>query len=354
MKRAGWMIAALLSVSLVAALLAMTPLAALLGMTPLAALADDGDVAGSVVVTLAPAVKGQAPVLVTAYGEVTPGPGGETTISLPVDAQLQRREVILGQSVRAGDVLLLVALSPQAASARAQALAAVTLAKTQLAHARTLFARQLATRDQVATAENASTNAVAAAAALEDQGGAVKAPFDGVVTALPVGEGERVVAGTALVTVARPDGLVAALGVEPGDEAKIKPGQNAQLTALAGNATALAKIERVGAAIDTKTRLVDVVATAPNGWLDGEAVQATINVGTVSGWVMPRDAVLDDDQGAYLFQASGGKAMRVAVTRLGFQGDNVVVSGALDPSLSVVIAGNYQLEDGDALRVAAP
>ena len=354
MSRVGWM---------VGVLLVLAP----------AAWADDGDVSGSVAVKLMTPVRGSAPVLVEAYGALTPGPGGETTLSLPVDAQLVRRAVVSGQAVRQGDLLVRMALSPQAEAARIQARAAVKLAQAQLTHEQALFARQLTTRDQLAFAENGVINARSAAKALDAAGGDVRAPFDGVVTALPVGEGERVAAGAALVTLTRTGALVARLGVEPGDQAKIRAKQMVELSRLAGQegagqggagqggagpggagpGTAAEKVLQVGGVVDAKSGLVSVTTAAPQGWLGGEAVAAEITVDSVTGWLLPRDAVLDDDQGAYLFQAADGKARRVGVTRLGFLGGWVVVQGAVDPSLGVVVEGNYQLDNGAALRVVA-
>ena len=73
----------------------------------------------------------------------------------------------------------------------------------------------------------------------------------------------------------------------------------------------------------------------------------------LKGWVVPRDAVLSDAQGEYLFQVAGSKAVRVRVKRIGGDDNNSVVEGALDPARPLVTLGNYQLNDGGAVRLSA-
>jgi hypothetical protein len=68
---------------------------------------------------------------------------------------------------------------------------------------------------------------------------------------------------------------------------------------------------------------------------------------------VPRQAVLSDDNGSYLYQVAAGHARRVAVAKRAEAGNLVGVDGKLDPALPVVALGNYELEDGMAVRGAA-
>ena len=88
--------------------------------------------------------------------------------------------------------------------------------------------------------------------------------------------------------------------------------------------------------------------------LVGEHVSAEIAAGKLTGWIVPRPAVLVDKSGPYLFQAASGKARRVALGIVGEAGDSMVVAGALDPALPIVISGNYELggRHGGARRSA--
>jgi membrane fusion protein, multidrug efflux system len=67
----------------------------------------------------------------------------------------------------------------------------------------------------------------------------------------------------------------------------------------------------------------------------------------------PREAVLTDANGPYVFQIAAGKAKRLAVTIVGEAGDKTVITGPLDPTRKIVVTGNYELSDGMAVREEA-
>ncbi|MBV8062564.1 MAG: hypothetical protein JOY51_03165 [Nevskia sp.] len=110
---------------------------------------------------------------------------------------------------------------------------------------------------------------------------------------------------------------------------------------------------RIDHVLNPKTRLIDTDIAASGEPLQGAAFRAEIQVGELKGWLVPRDAVLNDEQGEYLFQVAAGKARRVEVKRLGGDERTSVVDGKLDEKLPLVIEGNYQLGDGMAVRSAA-
>ncbi|MCU1334412.1 MAG: efflux transporter periplasmic adaptor subunit, partial [Candidatus Angelobacter sp.] len=255
-----------------------------------------------------------------------------------------------------------------ASSAYEQAQSAVKLARQEQSRTARLLAQQLATRDQQAQADKAVGDAQAALTALEQENGGkprqtITAPFDGVVGAIPVAQGDRVQPGVALVTVTRAGGLVITVGIEPAQRRRLKLGQAATLESLDAGLNAgpdgapepalHGKLVRIDKALNPKTRLVDA-DIVPDGGADeplqGQAFRAAIEVGQVPGWLLPRDAVLDDTQGAYLFQVAGGKAVRVGVKRIGGDDRTTVVEGPVDPARLMVTVGNYQLGDGMAVR----
>jgi hypothetical protein len=83
-------------------------------------------------------------------------------------------------------------------------------------------------------------------------------------------------------------------------------------------------------------------------------VRGTIALDSKESWVVPRSAVLRDEQGSFLFQVRDGHARRVPVTVAIESGNTVAVSGALDSSLKVVVSGNYELQDGMTVRETKP
>jgi RND family efflux transporter MFP subunit len=181
------------------------------------------------------------------------------------------------------------------------------------------------------------------------------APFDGVVSAIPVAQGARVQPGMALMTLTRADGLLVTVGVEPRQVTQLQVGQDTQLEALNGSQPASrGKLVRVDRIIDPVTRLVNADVALVGPVLQGEAFRVSIEVGRFSGWLVPHDAVLNDARGNYVFQVAAGKALRVAVQMVGGDGTTSVVNGPIDPQRLLVTEGNYQLTDGMAVRQDGP
>lgn len=330
-------------------------------LTSAAAGADD---APSVLVKTQAPQRGSLPETVTAYGTAVPAINGGMTLSVQAEGRVMHLLVTPGEAVHAGQALLEFQLSAAASSAYEQAQSTLKLARQEQARTARLLAQQLATRDQQAQADKAVGDAQAALTALEQENGGkprqtITAPFDGVVGAIPVAQGDRVQPGVALVTVTRAGGLVITVGIEPAQRRRLKLGQAATLISLdagpdgAPEPALHGKLVRVDKALNPKTRLVDADLVPDNGAdepLQGQAFRADIEVGQMPGWLLPRDAVLDDEQGAYLFQVADGKAVRVNVKRIGGDDGTTVVEGPLDPARPLVTIGNYQLADGMAVR----
>jgi membrane fusion protein (multidrug efflux system) len=296
---------------------------------------------------------------ITAYGTAAPVIDGSTTLSLPSDGRVLQLAVAPGQMVQPGQRLLDFAFLAATISAYQQALTALNLARSQRQHTAALLAQQLATRDQLAQAEKAVADAQITLDAMRQEGRdkpvqIVTAPFAGIVTAIPVAQGSQVAAGTPLITMARGDALAVIVGIEPSGGHPVRPGQPARLEPLSGTGAAIdGTVVRVDGMLNAKTRLIDTTISAPAGLVLGAAFRAVITVGQFDGWLVPRNAVLSDGQGAYLFQVSGGNAARVNVKIVGSVGDTTVVDGRLAPQLPIVIQGNYQLSDGMPVRAAS-
>lgn len=334
--------------------------AAAQGATPAAA--------PSVLVTTQAPHKGSLPRTITAYGTIEAAPGGGSeTLSLLRAGQVTQVQVRPGEEVRRGQALLVISAEPGELASYKQAAAALALAQSQRLHAAQLLAQHLGTRDQLATAEKAATDAQSALDALDRAGGnspqqTLSAPFDGIVSGLLTAPGARVAAQTPLLTLARSSRLVAAVGVEPGQRDQVAVNQPAQVEPLYTSGKWRGRVMSVGAMLDPTTRLVPVLVDPspdgpPNGPVEssplpGEPVRAIMQVGQMTGWLAPRDAVLTDTKGPYVFQVDADKAVRVDVHVVGTAGDTTIISGPLDPSRLLVSGGNYQLQDGTAVRDA--
>ncbi|HEX7913146.1 MAG TPA: efflux RND transporter periplasmic adaptor subunit [Paraburkholderia sp.] len=305
---------------------------------------------------------------VRAYGIVAASASNLTTVNLPYTARIVQMRVQAGQTVTRGAPLFVVQADPAAVLAATQAKSAVTLAQGELTRTQSLYDKGLATQSQLATARKAADDAQQALAAQNQTGVAggnkiVTAPLDGVVLQVSAAQGDQVQPGAAILQLAGGNGKEAranvTLGVEPADAAAIHAGDSVTLHGLS---TALAKVSAqgrvtlVGASIDPQSQLVDIGANVPlaqTAFIPGTRVSADIATRIGSHWVVPRAAVLKDDQGAYVFQITPqNKARRVAVVTQVENGERYGVDGPIDAALGLVISGNYELKDGMAVQTA--
>lgn len=317
------------------------------------------DASPSVLVKTASPSRGSIPDVVVAYGTAGTTAGSNSTVSLQQDGRITSVAVVPGQQVRRGETLLGFGPSAAAESTYRQAETALSLAQTQRAHTAQLLTQQLATRDQLAQADKALLDAKTSLDALRQEGGGrsareIVAPFEAVVATVPVTQGDRVAANATLMTLTRLDGLVVTVGVEPSDRPRLRAGQRARLARLRPGPAAgdlQGSVARVAAILNPRTRLLDVdIGLSAGAALSGEAFRATIQVGEIQGWIVPRNAVLVDGKGPYLFQILGGKAVRVDVRLLGSEADRDAVEGSVDASRQIVVEGSNQLDDGANVR----
>lgn len=298
---------------------------------------------------------------VTGYGSVVPEPGATTNLNLARAGQVTRLLVTPGQAVKQGQPLIQLGPDPSSLMTYRQAENAVAFAKGELARVRSLFAKQLATRSQVDAAEKALKDAEQAWAAQNALGNGegtttLRAPFDGLVTAVSVAQGDRLQAGSNLLQLARTAYMRAQIGVEPGDSRPLRTGMSVRLASVFNPSEAvMGKVVQVGGLIDPQTQLVSVIVRFSGGaFLPGSRVRAEIAVASHPSLAVPRSAVLRDDAGAYLFQVVGGKAKRIAVTSGVEDGDWIEVRGSGLLQAPVVAVGNYELEDGMLVREGRP
>ena len=316
--------------------------------------------AGAVAVTTTAPVQQTFHDSIEAWGSAAGDPQHARSISLGHGSQVTALQVAAGQSVKRGQPLLTITPDPAQRSAYQQAQTALTLAAGELKRTEQLASQRLATQSQLATARKALADAQSALAAQRALGGdaateTIDAPADGVVTGLQVGLGERVAANAPLLSFTPTHALLAVLGVQPEDGARLHPGMSVQLQPVYGaRETFAGTLRMVGQSIDPQTHLlnaqVELPATASASLVAGAPLQAQIRTTDFTAWSVPRAAVLHDARGDYLFQVEHGHAKRVDVTVRSAQGDPVGVAGPLDPKAKVIVLGVYELDDGDAVR----
>ncbi len=310
-----------------------------------AAQADDSD-NSSALVKLATMKQGSLPTYVTAFGQVEPAATAREGITAPFGARVQTVDVQTGQEVTKGTPLVTVVPGPETK-------AAYKLAKDTYTRTAQLAKAHLATANDLAKAESDLS-------VLQEEGASgpltIKAPYDAIVLKVDAAQGAIVSHGDSLLEIAKPDGLVVKVGVDPAQALSVKAGDDVTLTPFSASGTAVqGKVVVRGAAINSDTGLVPAEIEFPTGkLLVNEMMRATITAGTQSGFVVPHSAILVDDDGTiFVVQADNMEAKKVAVQVLASDGNQDVISGDdLNPKLQVVTVGGKQLDDGTKLRVA--
>ncbi len=336
-------------------------LSAALTLTPArAAAGGDANSNSSVLVTLSHLKEGTLPSVVVGYGTVGAANSGRKTVMAPAPAVVGQIFVRLGEQVAAGAPLVELAPSPASAASYLQAKSALTVAEQLVASTQRLVSLHLATGQQLADARKAESDARSQLKALDAVGAAgpkiVRAPFAAIVTTLAATPGAIVAEGAPLLDLAAPGRLVLTVGVVPAQAAAIAPNDAATVTLVGGTASASGRVTVRGAVAEADTGLVPVdIALPPGKFLPGEMAEAMITTGELRGYVVPHSAILVNDSGAaYVVQAIGDTAKKVPVQVLGAHGDENVITGALNARAPLVLAGNYQLDDGMKIRLSDP
>jgi membrane fusion protein, multidrug efflux system len=295
------------------------------------------------------------------FGVMVAAPSGDHVTSAPYDCVVRKIYVGVGTPVTAGEVLLEVEPSPEAKLAADSARSLLVLATKSLAATQQRYDLKLATNQELLTAQQAADDAQLKADSFAARGlggdGRITAPAAGVVTHLDLFAGALAPTGTALVTVSTGGQMEARLGIEAAEVGVVASGQTVTLESSnrANPETVASTVRTVGAALDPATGTAEVRTPVPTGapLLFGEHVRAQIQVQQKDhALVVPRSAVLPDDEKHVLFTVKNGLAVRHEV-KTGLSTDDLIeVSGeGLQAGDLVVTLGNYELEDGMAVQL---
>lgn len=301
---------------------------------------------------------------VIAFGTVAADPNSQFVVASPIDGIVRKLNAYQGQVVQSGDVVAEIEPGPVARSQFAQLQTAVTNAEQQLEHMQRLFAQQLATKDQVAAAEQALADARAqleaqkALGAGEDQV-VLRAPKTGVVTNLNAKIGAEIAAKATIAEFADRTSLMIKLGIEPSDAGEITPGDEVQLEQLFTKVPPVpAAIASVGAMVDPTTRLLDALVQvngdAARQFALGETVKAIVASKRAEVLAIPRVAILYDGDQPYVFLIQGGHAHRQDVKLSQTEGEIVWVETGLEAGQKVAIYNLIGLANDAAVSEDSP
>ena len=320
-----------------------------------AAAADEAEPHPTAVVTVAPARAETLQDVVSVYGVVQADPVGSITVAAPKAAIVSQVLVRSGQAVASGQALVELANAPGSELAYRQAVDAVTFAQNDLARVQRLFDERLAATDQLNAAKKTLADAQATLTAQRQQGASqalqvLKSPRAGVVTTVSAAPGDHVAQDAAILVLAREDGAVVKLGLEP--NGRFAVGQAVTLKPVFGGPPIASRLTMVGRAADQTTKTINAIVPLNGAALPiGAAVEGDVVTASHTGLVVPRAAVVFDETGPHVFLVAGGKAQRVFVSLGLNHGEDVEIAGKLAAGSQVAVEGAYELQDGMAVKV---
>jgi RND family efflux transporter MFP subunit len=297
----------------------------------------------------------------TAYGTVIASPGTTITFSVPFECVVKKEMVTEGQAVVAGAPLLEIEPSPGARLELEKAMTELDAARTQMKLIEERVKMKLATRQALVSARRRVDLIEKRVESMVRRGvdGAkvVCASSEGIVHRIDVRQGQILPPGTTLVEMVSRDNIVVRLGIEPEDITRLRKGQPVDIRPvnIPSFRPVRGRIRLITEQVNQKTRLVDVLVDpkTSDGLFINSYVEGRIVVAAHDALVAPRSAVLPDGGEYSLFTVASGRAVRHAV-RIGLENGHEVevIADGLAAGDPVVIAGNYELEDGMAVREA--
>ncbi len=280
------------------------------------------------------------------------------------EASVVEVKVDVGEDVRRGQTLVVLASGAVggAQSRLAAAEARVRGARASLEREESLVSGGISSRRDVeqartelATAEGErdAARAELRAAGAGDAGGggryALVAPFDGTVVGRTAVTGRAVSTEESLVEVADVRTLWAVLEVPEEHASAVRAGQRVTVRVDGLGETREARVSRVGASVDPRTRTVRVRVDLPNkdrALRAGSFVRGTIEVSLPRrALLVPRDAVQRAQEHDLVFVRTGpGQYDPVSVEVGARTGREVEIVGGLAPGAEVVTTGAFVLK----------
>lgn len=297
----------------------------------------------------------------------------ESRLGFRVGGKIVRRNVELGQRVKAGEIL--AQLDPQdyqlaAQAARAQVSAALTnrdLAAAdfkrykELRDQNFISGAELERRDAALKAAQAQLDQAQAQGAAQGNQASyttLLADVSGVVTAVEAEAGQVVAAGTPVVRIAQ-DGPRDVVFAVPEDKvAQVKIGSGVEVRAWGAQTAIAGAVREVAASADPVTRTFGVKVSLPAK--DALALGATVSVlpqslsrTGVQVIKLPTSALRQDGQSSAVWVLDTA-SMTVKLQPIEIataDGNDVVVAGGLQPGMQVVSAGVHVLSPGQKVTI---
>lgn len=313
-------------------------------------------------ITVASLRQGQLIRPLTMYGTVVPATGSTQVITMACDVVIDQWLIPAGAALPAKAVLGRAHITPEAAAARNEAVVAEVAAHDDLRLVRARHDLKLATQQEVLQAVNAAQIAEVRASAWKtrcrDEQVEFVTPVVGFLLAVNVSAGQTISAGTPIATVTT-GAQEARLGLEPGDAQALGP--NAQFRVSVSQQPdrhfSPASAAMISAIVDPDTRLLTVLVPLNQELKQepremalvpfGSAISAQVDRQGPTGLLVPRAALVRENDGWCVFVIAADVAHHRAVTLLAESGSEAAISAAdLHAEELVAVTGSGVLVEG--------
>lgn len=276
------------------------------------------------------------------------------TLEARVAGQITELPVVLGQQVKAGDLIARLN-APEIQARLDSARANLELAEKEWKRASTLFEQQAATRVEHEAAEARHNVALAGMAEAKSMLSYIEiaAPFAGRITRKHVDRGDLAGPGKPLVDMEDPSALEVEAFVPEHLAGSLEVGTMLSIQVKDGAPALQAKVRELAPAADPLSRTLQVRAELPGsaGLGSGRFARLLVPIGKRESLRVPLSAIVHRGQLDLVFSVEEQKA-RMHLVRLGrTTGDEVEVLSGLTAGSHVVIGGATQLIDGQPVNL---
>jgi membrane fusion protein, multidrug efflux system len=288
----------------------------------------------------------------------------QVTVHAESTGRLVKLAVEEGDDVREGKLIGRIQYDAQAAMLDR---ASTSLDKTQadLETVRELYAKRVASKEELDAAELAHRQAQLDVrdSRRDIRNTQVAAPFSGTVTERFVNEGAFVSSGAQLFTVVDMKTLVARVYVPEKELDRIREGQPAEIVGKAAQGRrGTGFIQRIAPVVDPTTGTVKVTIALPEELVGGErgflpGMYAEVALTTEErdrAVLVPKEALVHDDDQAFVFVIDGDRAKRTAVEVGLRNATHAEILSGVDLGTEVVVSGHGGLKDGGLIRLVDP
>lgn len=188
----------------------------------------------------------------------------------------------------------------------------------------------------------------------------IRSPINGVVTDRSLFAGETAAAGTPLLTIMDTSALLAKVHIALAQAQRLRVGSPATLQVPGADAPVPAKVSLISPALDPGSTTVEVwlrVENSKGTYKVGTPVHASIEGRSVQNALLtPAGALLTAQDGSKSVMVAGSDsaAHRRPVTVGLEDSGKAQITGGITAKDLVIYRGNYGLDDGTKVKVAAP